>query len=98
MHVSPCSRHNDMIARCHSSEGVCGVEVQWGWSGSRPGPRSRPQGETKASQKLFVLEEDRERSICMCGYDMHSATAAGTEQGLRRDSVLQQEEDVWKCI
>ncbi len=64
---------------------MCGVEVQEGRSGSRPGPRSRPQGETRASQKLFVLEEDRERSICMCGYDMHSATAAGTQQGLRRD-------------
>lgn len=76
----------------------CVVEVQWGQSGFRPDPRSRLQLETRASQKLFVLEEARVRTICMCGYDMHSATAAGTEQGLRRDSVLQQEEDVWKSI
>lgn len=66
MHASPCWRHNDMIAGCHSNEWVCGVEVQ----GGRSGPRSRPQGETRASQKLFVLEEDRERSICMCGTGM----------------------------
>jgi len=56
-------------------ENVRSAEVQRGQSGSRPRPQgsAADQCETRTVLKaLCVARGHRERTICMCGYDMHS--------------------------